>query len=270
MGSRCWRSCRGRAPLPCCLQACFNLRARSASWVRRRSTSVCFDLSAGSLALVAVHWCSTSATSACLWSRSALRRSRCSSRSSMCSARLAFSWPRVTQRTRRASRRASRSWSRALVASVARAAAAWSLRWRSIFASSRRAEARETAPSSLTRRRASTRSTLRSADSISISRRETSASFSILLVSVSAMRDMSEALCCCMAAWVCPPSSSSSAARAAESSRLRRIAPRASRRSASSLASARRQRLAATSASRRPRNSPGAPRQAAAHSRLEA
>mmetsp|Transcript_19093 Transcript_19093/g.64492 ORF Transcript_19093/g.64492 Transcript_19093/m.64492 type:complete len:283 (+) Transcript_19093:173-1021(+) len=213
MGSRCWSRARGRpAPLAWAFAWAFNFLARSASAARSFSASLCLCFSAGRRALVCDHWCSTSATSACFWSRSALRRSRCSSKSSMCSPRLAFSWPSVTQRTRSASRRVSaRSDSSAAQRSTASCAAA-PARCTSVCASSTRAQARLTAPSSFTLRRCSRRSWPRRAASTSPTAESRAASRSILAVSMASMRAPRAAWCSCMAPRILrstPPSSPS-------------------------------------------------------------
>mmetsp|Transcript_27504 Transcript_27504/g.88855 ORF Transcript_27504/g.88855 Transcript_27504/m.88855 type:complete len:315 (+) Transcript_27504:223-1167(+) len=187
MGSRCCVSCLEKAPLPRSLHLSLRRRARAAMASRRRRASSCLAFKLGIFALVCAHWCSTSATSECFWSRSALSRSRCSSRSSMCSARLAFSWPRVTQRTRRASSLASSSLFFAATASSARRDAASSCRFVRSFASPTRADDRSTAAWSLFRSRASTRSAARAAAWMSSSTAASSDSRSIFVVSASAI-----------------------------------------------------------------------------------
>mmetsp|Transcript_17181 Transcript_17181/g.49025 ORF Transcript_17181/g.49025 Transcript_17181/m.49025 type:complete len:294 (-) Transcript_17181:1248-2129(-) len=143
----------------------FRRRARSARVALLRSASPNFALREGNFAFVWDHWCSTSLTSACLWSRSAFSRSKCSSSSSMCSDKFAFSWPSVTHLTRSVSSRASANFSWAPAqASTASEASATHLDC-NLETSSARAAARATAPSSFSRNRASTRSCPRTTDS---------------------------------------------------------------------------------------------------------
>mmetsp|Transcript_16067 Transcript_16067/g.42373 ORF Transcript_16067/g.42373 Transcript_16067/m.42373 type:complete len:260 (+) Transcript_16067:123-902(+) len=139
--------------------------ARSANVALLRSASPNLALSDGSFAFVWDHWCSTSFTSACLWSKSAFNLSRCSSSNSMCSDRFAFSWPSVTHLTRKVSNLASASFSWAPAqASTASEASATHLDCKR-DTSSARAAARATAPSSFSRNRASTLSWPRTTDS---------------------------------------------------------------------------------------------------------